>query len=219
MTDTYDLTLYHDSEGVAAAIGALLSGRPSVEAVASQYDVAPETVTNAVISLGVEDQIAASLPDVEISCQQQERPAFLDQRDPVTRQKRGIRDDSTRAIVSDSYEISFERALLSEASQRAQEQVERHITDTLGAEADQLRVTVHAVPTNRDYPAQVRWIAVEYPIDDSDATTPTKVQSPPFPFARLEDALPQTVTVTVELDGESFNVHNIPVVATKEYWQ
>ena len=219
MSDAHDLVLYHDNASIAAAVGALLSGSLSIDAVASQYGVTPDAVANTIISLGIDDEIEATLPKTEANDLQQERPSFLDQRPPVTIPKRGIRDDSTRAIVSDFDEVPFIRALLSEASQRAQDEVSKGLTNEFGSGADQLRVTVCAVPTSREYPDHVRWIAVKYPIDKSGPTSPTKVNSPPFEFERLEEALPKTVTVTVDLNGETFTVHNIPVVASEEYWQ
>lgn len=219
MTDAHDLTVFHDDTSVAAAIGGLLDGRTSVDDVVSRYGVAPETVANAVAQLGIADHIAADLPDTETDCQQRERPAFLDQREPVIRRRREIRDDTASAIADDTYETPFVRALLSEASQRARDRVSEYLTDEFGSEADRLRVAVSAVPTDREYPAHVRWISVKYPVDDTDDTTSPKVRSPPFPFERFEAALPKTVDATVELVGETFTVRNIPVVATEERWQ
>ncbi|WP_458189803.1 hypothetical protein [Haladaptatus sp. NG-WS-4] len=219
MTDTYEFALYHEDADVAAAIGDLLNGDSSVDDVVSQYGVTPEIVTEAIVTLGITEHIAADLPDTVADDQQRNRPAFFDDRDSITRQRRGIRDDSAIDTLSDTSEISFTRALLSEASQRAREQVLQHITDKLGSDAAQLRVTVRSVPTNREYPDHIRWISVEYPIDDSDHTKPAKVQSPTFPFARLEEILPRTIDVTVDFADETFTVRNIPVVANKEYWQ
>ena len=219
MTDTHQLILFHDDPSVAAAIGSLLDGSPSIDDVASKYGIASETVANAVAELGIADHVAGSLPEAETDCQRRERPAFLDQREPITRRRRGIRDEITRAIAGDTREIPLVQALLSEVSQHAREQVVERITSEFGSEADRLRVAVSAVPTDREYPDHVRWISVKYPIDATDDATPAKVRSPAFPFERLEEALPKTVDASVELVGETFIVRNVPVVAVEEHWQ
>jgi len=108
--------------------------------------------------------------------------------------------------------------VLSGAGQHAREQVSAHVRDALGADATGLRVATRAVPTDRELPDHVRWIAVEYLVDDSSPRSPAKVSTPPFPFERLEPVLPRTVDTTVETEGETFVVRNIPVVATKEHW-
>ena len=218
VTDSHDLVLFHEDANVAVAIAALLDGSPSIDDVADRYDVGVETVTNTVTELGIADYVETDLPETKTDLPERNRPDFSVQRDSVTRQRRGIRDDETNAIAGDTYELSFERALLSEASQSARERVSKLVTDRFGSNADRLRVATRAVPTTRDYPNHVRWISIRYPIDDTDACPPT-VRSPPFPFELLEDAFPRTVDVTVELVGERFAVRNVPVVVTKEYWQ
>ena len=219
MTASRELALFHEDASVAAAVGALLTGSQSVDDVATKYGVAPKIVARAIVAWGIEERVAAELPETVIDHRQRDPLAFLADRAPVTRQQRGIRDEEAKEKASDTYELEFTRALLSEAGRRARERVTELLADEFGSDITGVVVRIRAELTDREYPDHVRWIAVGYSTGDSDLPGHMQVPSPPFSFARLEEVLPKTLDVTVEVAGETLTVRNIPVVATRDYWQ
>ncbi|QLG60829.1 hypothetical protein [Halorarum salinum] len=220
MTEVNEFVLLHADRRVAAAVGQLLTGGESVEKIADEFAVAPETVENAIVESGLTEHVAGIHLNSEVDQQQQRKPpTFLQNGEPITRQKQGIRDETAKEKVSPTYEVSFTRAVLSEASQKARELVSQQVSQEFGEDATRLRVAVRATPTDQEFPDHVRWIAVEYPVDASKSSSPGMIQSPPFQFSQLEEFLPDTIDVTVELSGETFSVRNIPVAATEERWE
>jgi hypothetical protein len=217
MTGSHEWFPFHEDESVAAAIGALLTGVSSLHEATTQYDVPSELVVNAIHELGLTEHVDADFP-IETSVSSRELPKFLRDREPVTREQSGVRERPSSDMTSSTYDISFPRAVFSEACKCAQEQVSNHIRDILGTDAADLRVATRAIPTDREFPDHVRWITVEYLVDDSGPESPAKVSTPSFPFERLENALPRTVDAAVDVEGETFVVRNIPVIATKEHW-
>lgn len=58
-------------------------------------------------------------------------------RSPVSRPRDGIRDEKTKAIAGETYDLPFVRALLADASKRARETIEEDVETTFSSDADE----------------------------------------------------------------------------------
>ncbi|MDS0296611.1 hypothetical protein [Halogeometricum luteum] len=223
MTATHELFPFHEDSDVAAALGTLLVQRGSVDpekfnTIANRFNLDPNQLEVAAIQLGIEDEILGvqKVSDDEAVIRRNS-PDFLNSRESVTREYDGVRDSGPDGSTTRTNEMSFQSWLLVEATKIARETIKRLLYDHLGDEAKAVRVSTQAAVGTAEYPERVLWVGVSYPVDKSEPRMIPAVSNPPsFPFDRLVELLPETLDTTVEYQGKTFHVRNIPVVPFQE---
>ena len=209
---------------MARALGRLLVRRESpdpdpFDAVADRFGVDPVRLETAVYRLGVEAELDGLPGRVDPKAvQHRTAPATLAGRDPIVRERDGTRDPEARARADPTYELSFEAWVLVEATKKGRRSIRRRLIDALGDDAETLSVGTHAVLGAAPFPERVLFVGVAYPVNAND---PGRISAgkepPPFPFGDVEAALPSAIDVRVTSGGETFVVHNLPVVPFEEY--
>ena len=221
----HELYPFHEDASVAAALGRLLVRRESpdpetFDAVARRFGVDPVRLETAVYRLGVEAELDGLPGRVDpAGVPHRTTPAFLADRDPVVRERDGIRDPEARARADQTYELSFEAWVLVEATKEGRMRVGELLEDALGDAAETLSVQTRAELGTAPFPARVLFVGVAYPVNANDPGKISAVpEPPPFPFGDVVAALPITIDVRVASGDETFVVRNLPVVPLEEYW-
>ena len=221
---THQLYPFHEDATAASALGRLLVRRASpdpepFDALADSFGVDPVRLETAVYRLGVESEIEG-LPgrvDPE-TVPYRTAPASLAGRDPVVRERDGIRDPEARTRADPTRELSFEAWVLVEATKVGRRSIRRRLTDTLGDDAETLSVQTRAVVGAAPFPERVLFVGVAYPVNANGPGEVSAVQEPPpFPFGDVEAAPPNSIDVRVASGDETFVVRNLPVVPLEEY--
>ena len=224
MTPTRELHPFHEDGATAAALGRLLVRRETpdpdaFDAVADRYGVDPVRLEAVVYRLGVGNEIDDLPGRVDPdTVSHRTAPDWLVGRDPIVRERDGIRDPEARARADPTRELSFEAWLLIEAAKEGRRTIRRRLESVLDDGVETLSVATYAVLGASPFPERVLFVGVAYPVNANEPAAVSAVPDPPpFPFDDVEAALSGTVDARVEAEDEAFVVRNLPVAAFEEY--
>lgn len=216
MSQSDEFALFHDDPDIAIEIAKLLTEERSA-AINRKASANSRRLAAAIIELGVEEFVTAEITVNDGRTGSREPPDFLLDKPSVTMETGYRRGRSQEGIPNPTTELPFVNWVIMKAADNALDQTRQLLQTELDA-ATGLQPEIRSIRPKNGFPPDLRWIVVNYLIDDSGSRTTSAVPTPPMvAFERLDEILPTTVNGIVESDSETIIVENIPIIAHKKY--